>query len=224
LNSAKKVEEERKNLVVKLTTMLNNPKVTDNELEPIITRIGELCDQISKIGLCQLKQLITPSTISYLSSVGFFQQLSAQVEEEKYPGSVKDFCDKIHISVPNLSQNQLSSMVQEAIKHYEKLEILRHERNILAAELEDTAFKTSVRTTEESLRGIIESTAKLELLRNNLEQESSMWETTLDVIFDVLTPRQKGEFYVSADFKHRSVEQLKVFYEHIKKTDKKLIY
>jgi len=188
----------------------------DEAIEPILKQIKEECKKVNRLGQCHLQQLLSPSAVSELVDAGFFESPIGDIEVEQRRGSIMDMVNKIFKNVHTLTQDQKDRINALVVRHYQKIDTLRTERQQINGEVAkffDISKNTSIPTIQPpDKQALLNTVAVLELLRKNLAQEADQWEESMSFIEKELTPRQEAEFFLKIEVQHASVLQLKALW------------
>jgi len=211
----KQVEKERLRLLQMLAELIKN-NAPDEAIEPILKQIKEECKKVNRLGQCHLQQLLSPSAVSELVDAGFFESPIGDIEVEQRRGSIMDMVNKIFKNVHTLTQDQKDRINALVVRHYQKIDTLRTERQQINGEVAkffDISKNTSIPTIQPpDKQALLNTVAVLELLRKNLAQEADQWEESMSFIEKELTPRQEAEFFLKIEVQHASVLQLKALW------------
>jgi len=215
LSAAERIDKERQSLLTKLEEALKS-QLPDDQIVVILDAMDNLCKEISIIGECHWSMLISPNTVTHLAKSGFFgNQPGAPsiVEQVSDTHGIAQFANKV-IEMVQLSQEQKEKLTTLVDRYYKQLQIWKEEREQINAEILEY-FGKRQQDTQGDIQKLVHMVSTLELLRKNLSAEAASWETVSGEITDMLTIRQRAQFYLDVEWQHKSVMQLKSMWDSL---------
>jgi len=218
LEDAQRVEKERSAHLVELEKLMKF-NASDEELKITIDKLEECCRQISIIGECHWGMLISPTFVHRLVKSGFFENTQHTVTSQTDSSSLAQFANNLILSIPNMTVEQKNKINTIASDYYENLQELEQERLAINEEI-TVFFAQPGEQKKEDLQKVLQMVSTLELLRSNLSKEAAKWEDYSGYMMDLLTIRQRAQFYLDAEFQHKSVMQLKAMWDSLRTANK----
>jgi len=213
-----KLERDRMTLLSELDELIRN-NAPEEMLVVVLHKIRENCKKISSLGRCHVNLLLNPTIVYQLAKNGFFDGQSSAVAIENSRGTLTGFAKKIFSIVTTLSMEQKQRMNSFVEQYSQEYNSLLEERKQLNQEV-STFFSVNPAAfkKENDLPRVVTIMSSIELLRKNFGQEVSKLDEVVSKIMSVLSPKQTAQFYLEAEFQHKSVVQLKNLWDAMRQT------
>eukprot|EP01114_Cavostelium_apophysatum_P015970 TRINITY_DN4465_c0_g1_i1.p1 TRINITY_DN4465_c0_g1~~TRINITY_DN4465_c0_g1_i1.p1 ORF type:complete len:383 (+),score=70.02 TRINITY_DN4465_c0_g1_i1:95-1243(+) len=219
LESAQQIDAKRNAIMVELEIQVQE-NAPDEKLLETMNRLDECCRQVIEIGECHWGMLISPNFVHHLVQNGFFEEKAKRTQDFISDSKgINYYLKRLKATVKDLTPEQIILLDQIVDEYTSSLQAIQTERATIDSQIREL-FGDTMQKGKRDMRKIIEMVSELELLRKNLKEESDLWELTTSKFGQIVTIRQRARFYLDVEYQHKSVDQLKIMWDSVRKLSK----